>query len=210
MTGPSLGKGGGASINIISETDVWSYRHDRDNEDFVDAINASVAKIQEDFKDVMDSVNFVYAAELGGIDRSSTLGYYSSDGYIAINREYTDIGKMNAIYDASVATHFHPGRGSYTGTEAVTFHEMGHALTGHIAEKMGTADMYDAAQKIVDAAYKAVHGKGGTLAWAGTISGYAQDSYAECIAEAVADHYCNGDGAAKASKAIWNQLKKYM
>ena len=206
--GESLSGGGGKNVNIISETDVWTYRHKSDNAPFVDAINTGVATIQHDFPDVMNTVEHVQAAELGGMDKISTLGYYGG-GTVALNQNYTDIDKMNKIYDEAVKSKYHPEKGDKTGTEAVAIHEMGHALTDHIAKKMGAVDMYDAAEKIVNAAYKAIHGKGGTKAWAGTISGYAQENYAECIAEAVADYYCNGDKASKASKAIMSQLKKY-
>ena len=208
--GESLGKGSGGSVNIISETDVWTYRHNSDNADFVDAINTSVSIMQNDYKDIMQTVNQVFAAELGGADKVSTLGYWDpSSKTLALNQEYTDIDKMNQVYDAAVKSGYHPSRGNKTGTEAVAFHEMGHALTDHIAKKMGVADLDAASQKIVDAAYKAMKGTGGTKAWAGKISGYAQESYAECVAEAVADHYCNGDKACAQSKAIIKQLQKY-
>ena len=207
--GESLSKSSGKSINIVNETDVWTYRHDQDNAEFVDAVNTSVSVIQGDFNDIMNTVQQVFASELGGADKFSTLGYYGQ-GFLGMNIQYTDIDKMNAVYDQSVAEKYHPSRGDRTGTEAVTFHEMGHALTDHVAQKMGPGvSLDDAAEKVVNAAYKATHGTGGTKAWAGGISGYAQDSYAECVAEAVADYYCNGSKASAASKAIISQLKKY-
>ena len=208
--GESLGKGSGGSVNIVSETDVWTFRHDSDNAEFVDAINTSVSVIQGDFNDVMQTVNQVSAAELDGVDKSSTLGYWDpSSKTLALNDNYVDIDKMNSVYDAATKSGFHPSRGNKTGTEAVAFHEMGHALTDHIAKKMGVPNLDTASQKIVDAAYKAMKGTGGTKAWAGKISGYAQESYAECVAEAVADYYCNGDKASAQSKAIMKQLQKY-
>ena len=206
--GPSLSTSSGKNIDIVNETDVWTYRHRQQNEPFVDAINTGVAALQNDFKDVMETVNYVYAAELGGMDRFTTLGYYGA-GSLGINQNYTDVGKMNAVYDEAVRTGYHPGRGNRTGTEAVSLHEMGHALTDHIAKKMGVNNLDEASKKIVDAANRANRGTGGTKAWAGSISGYAQDSYAECVAEAVADYYCNGNSASAASKAIMDQLKKY-
>ena len=33
--GESLGSGGGGSVNFVSETDVWSYRHNPNNQPFV-------------------------------------------------------------------------------------------------------------------------------------------------------------------------------
>ena len=44
-------------------------------------------------------------------------------------------------------------------------------------------------------------------AFASKISGYAKESNRECIAEAVADVYCNGSKAKKESRAIVNILK---
>lgn len=206
--GESLGGGGGASVDIRNEQDVWSYRHNPNNADFVDEINTGVAAIQNDFPDVMNSVNNVYASTLGGADAQHTLGYYGG-GQLGINTNYTDVQKMNASYDAAVKSGFHPSRGNKTGTQAVTIHEMGHALTDHIAQKMGEKDLDAGAKKIVNTAYKNSKGKGGTKAWAGKISGYAQQNYAECVAEAVADVYCNGSKAAKESHAIVSVMKSY-
>lgn len=208
--GESLGSGRGERVNIVDQLDVWSYRHRQKNEPFVDAINTGVKNIQEDFPDVMQTVNVVNAAELGGADRIHTLGFYSpADGTVALNRNYTDIGKMNNVYDKAVKSGYHPSRGNKTGTEAVALHEMGHALTDHIGKKMGAKNLDDAAKTIVDNAYKNSKGRGGTKAWAGKICRYAQKNNAECIAEAVADWYCNGSKAKSQSKAIMSELKKY-
>ena len=156
----------------------------------------------------MNTVNTVTAAEFGGADKYATLGVYGSGG-LSINQKYTDVKKMNTVYDKSVESGYHPSRGNKTGVEAVTYHEMGHAITDHIAGKMGVKDLDAASKKVVNNAYKATKGKGGTKAWAKKISGYATDSFAECVAEAVADVYCNGNKAHKHSKAIFAELKKY-
>ena len=203
--------GGGQQVSIVDTIDVWSYRHNANNEPFVDAINEGVRKIQDDFKDLMETVQYVDAAELGGSDKDTLLGFYSSDlKTVALNQNFTDIGKMNKVYDASVASGFHPSRGNLTGTEAVALHEMGHALTDHIAKKMGLQDLHMAARKIFNDAYRATKGKGKFKDWAGKISGYAKENYAETVAEAVADYYCNGQNAHEYSRAIMDQLRKYM
>lgn len=207
-SGESLASGGGGSVNIVDETDVWSYRHNPNNQDFVDQINGSVATMQNDFPDLMNDVNTVSAAKFGGADRLNTLGCYGQGG-VSINRNYTDVQKMNNVYDKAVASGYHPSRGNKTGVEAVTYHEMGHALTDHIAKKMGVNNLDESSKKIVNDAYKASKGKGGTKAWAGKISGYAQQNFAECVAESVADWYCNGNKAKSQSKAIMAELKKY-
>ena len=210
--GQSIGNGGGGGgrVNIDSETDVWSYRHNSGNVPFVDAMNDGVRRIQNDFPDIMDDVNYVMAAELKGASKYSILGYYDrTSKTVALNTNFTDVDKMNAVYDRSTQQGFHPSRGSRSGTEAVSLHEMGHALTDYVAQKMGHGDMDRAANTLVKAAYKASGAKGGNYKWGGTISEYAQTKYTECVAEAVADYYCNGSKASNASKAIMNEIFKY-
>lgn len=208
--GPGLPKSkkGLSPASISKEVDVWSYRHNKNNEPFVDKMNQAARTMSDDFPGLMQDVTEVNAGTLKGAAARSVLGYYGG-GRVALNTNYTNVDKMNKTYDAAVKSGYHPSRGSKTGTEAVMYHEMGHALTDHVAKKVGAKDLDASSQKIVDAAYKASKGKGGTKAWAGTISGYAKESYAECVAEAVADWYCNGKKASKASKAIMTELKKY-
>lgn len=207
--GESLSENSGKRVNIKSETDVWSYRHNPNNAPYVDSINSSARDMADDFPSLMrDTVDSVNTVEFGGADKRGTLGVYGN-GRVGINSNYTDINKMNAVYDKSVESGYHPGRGNKNAVEAVTYHEMGHALTDNIAKKMGVKDLDASSKRIVEDAYKASGGKGGTKKWAGGISGYAQDSFAECVAEAVADHYCNGSKASKQSKAIMNELRKY-
>ena len=214
--GESLGNGGGKNVNIINQEDVWSYRHNKNNEQFVTEINNGIIAVQNEFPSVMRSVESVNASEFGGSDKNSILGVYTTDASgkhtVDINRNFTNVNKMNAVYDVDVKAGYHPSRGNKTGTEAVTIHEMGHAVTGDIARKMGlsgTSAVDKASQTIVENAYKATKGKGGTKAWAGAISGYAKTSFAECVAEAVADYGCNGSKANDRSKAIIKEMKKY-
>lgn len=206
--GESLSEASGKPINIVSQVDVWSYRHNPNNQPFVDQINSSVRDMANDFPDLMKDVNRVDSAVLGGADKTGTLGFYGG-GTVGLNSNYTNVDKMNKVYDAAVKSGYHPSRGNKTGVEAVTYHEMGHALTDHVAKKMGVSNLDKASKKIVNDAYKASGGKGGTKKWAGSISGYAKDSFAECVAEAVCDVYCNGNKAKLNSKAIMTQLKKY-
>ena len=207
-----LGASSGKNINVVSELDVWSYRHNPNNEPFFEEIISGVRKIENDFPGIMsETVASVNAATLAGADKNNTLGYYSSsDKSVSLNTNYTDVDKMNYVYDASVSAGYHPPRGNTSGTEAVALHEMGHALTDHVAKKMGAKDLDAAAKTIVDNAYKGSGGRGATSKkWAGNISGYATESYAECVAEAVADYYCNGNKAKPQSTAIMNELRKY-
>lgn len=208
--GESLSDSKGALINIKNTEDVWSIRNHEGNAPYVDQINSSVATIKNDFPGVMDTVQSVDAATYGGADAVGTLGHWSSgSGTLAINKRYTDVQRMNEIYDKSVESGYHPSRGIKTGVEAVTYHEMGHALTDSLASKMGVSNLDEASKIVVNNAYKATKGRGGTKAWAGKISGYAQDSFAECVAEAVSDYYCNGRNASANSRAIMSELRKY-
>lgn len=204
--GPGLGGGKEKDIKILNPVDVWSYRHRQGNEPFVDAINEGVRTVADDFPTVMNDLNFVNTATFGGRDGAMVLGVYSpSDKQLAMAKKYTEVDRMNQVYDRG--GNFHPSRGDKTAVQAVTMHEMGHAVNDHLAAKMGT-DMDSAAKTIVDNAYKNSKGKGGTKAWAGKISGYAQESNAECIAEAMCDWYCNGSNAKSQSKAIMSELKR--
>lgn len=203
------GKSKGLSPNSISkEVDVWTYRHRQDNEAFVDSMNTAARRMSDDFPGLMDTVTNVNAGTLKGSAARNVLGYYGG-GRVALNTNYTNVDKMNSVYDSAVKSGYHPSRGNKTGTEAVMYHEMGHALTDHIKSKVGASNLDTASKKIVNDAYKASGGKGGTLAWAGKISGYAKESFAECVAEAVSDWYCNGKKAKSQSKAIMTELKKY-
>lgn len=210
-SGESLSAGGRQTpINILSTEDIWSIRNHEGNAPYVDQINTSVATIKNGFPGVMDTVQSVDAVTMGGADATGTLGFWSpSDGRLALNKRYTDVQRMNEVYDKAVESGYHPTRGIKTAVEAVTYHEMGHALTDSLASKMGVSSLDQASEKIVNDAYKATRGRGGTKAWAGKISGYAKESYAECVAEAVSDYYCNGRRASANSRAIMAELRKY-
>lgn len=192
-------------IKILSAEDVWSYRHRQKNERYVDAINSGVRTIADDFPNVMNDVNTVDTATFGGRDGGSVLGVWSpADKQLAIAKKYTDVDRMDRVYDSG--GDFHPSRGNKTAVEAVTLHEMGHALTDHLAAKTGK-DFDGVAKDIVTNAYKNSGARRSMRSWARGISGYATDSNAECIAEAVSDWYCNGSNANSASKAIMKELR---
>lgn len=210
--GGSSGMGGdsGENINILNTGDIWTFRHNPGNEPFVDAINEGARKIQDDFDDLMtDTLEEIHVATLGGVDRDLVLGFYDREHkLLALNDNFVNTDKMNNVYDEATRQKFHPSRGSLTGTEAVALHELGHALNDHVAKKMGM-DFDKAAYEIFAAAYRATKGKGRYQEWAGQISGYAKEKYAETIAESVSDYYCNGNNAHPHSIAIVRELMKY-
>ena len=136
------------------------------------------------------------------------MAYYDGSN-IAINQAYFDSAKMNAAYDACVDSGFHPGRGNKSAIEAVTAHEFGHALADTVGQKMGGKNLHAASQAIVEEARQSLGNKK-VKGFAGNISRYATESYAECVAEAISDVYCNGNKAKAESKAINKVVKKYL
>lgn len=138
---------------------------------------------------------------------TGVLAYYDGEG-IAINNEYLNSDTMNAVYKKSVESGFHPSNGSKTGMEAVVSHELGHAVNGIIADRMGIS-LDASADRIVNEAMKNTKHKS-VSTFQSKISGYAKQSYAETVAEAMADCYCNGKKAKSESKAIQKVVDKYM
>ena len=136
------------------------------------------------------------------------MAYYDGQN-VAMNQAYFNSERMNAAYDACVNSGFHPSRGNKSGIEAVAAHEFGHALSDTVATKMGVKDLDVASKNIVNEAMGNMKRKNANT-FAAKISGYAKESYAECVAEAVADVYCNGNKARAESKAINKVINKYL
>ena len=173
-----------------------------------DVTRKEVTKTLKDFQDEYGlNYNNTRIAKLK--PKSNALAYYDGDG-IAINVKYLNSKKMNDAYQRCVESGFHPKSGSKTGMEAVVAHELGHALTDMAGAKMGVKGGIDASSKaIVNEARKATKHRG-VVQMASKISGYAKQSNAEAIAEAVADVYCNGKKARSESRAIVNVMNKYL
>ena len=138
---------------------------------------------------------------------TGVLAYYDGEG-IAINNEYLNSDTMNAVYKKCVESGLHPSNGSKTGMEAVVSHELGHAVNGIIADRMGIS-LDASADRIVNEAMKNTKHKS-VSTFQSKISGYAKQNYAEIVAEAMADCYCNGKKARSESKAIQKIVDKYM
>lgn len=205
-----LDRGGGVGgINVVNSTDVWTYRHGKGNAAISDAINSGMRALDNDFPGFTSGVNSVDVAEIKGYGKNSVIGFWSAqDRQLALNQNYADIAKTNTVMDRAAQSGFHPSRGNRSGVEAVAIHEAGHALTDTIAQRTGQPGLHAVSENVVKNAYKNSGAKGGVRKFAGTISGYAQHNYAECVAEAVADWYCNGNKASSASKAIMTELKR--
>ena len=202
--GGNLGnsKGGVNPANIKNERDLVSERERKQQE--VDDV-LEVARAISEYYGV--DVGQFMLADIGGKDMLTMA--YSDGTNIGFNFRYFDGENMTKAYDDCVASGFHPSRGSKSAIEAVAAHEYGHVLTDAVARALGVSGMDAAAKVIVDRATKEA-GYKGSKALAGKISGYAKDSNAECVAEAIADVYCNGSKASKESRAIVNEMNKIL
>ena len=201
-------RGGGLGAgNAISTESLMGYRDDPQ-------MTGAVDEALEIFSDVYDqygvAVNDIQLAKMSKRD-SSVLAYYDGGDNIAFNETFFDSAKMNSVYDASVASGFHPSRGAKTGLQAVAAHELGHKLTAEAAVKMGMSriNVDRAAKVIMEDARKTGKYKG-VIQMGRKISGYAATSNAESISEAFADVFCNGSKANAVSKAVVNSLNKYL
>ena len=191
--------------NIHNERDLVSERERKRAE--VDDVLTVARGISDEYG---VEVGQFMLADIGGKD-SGTLAY--SDGEnIGFNSSYFNGANMTGAYDASVASGYHPSRGSKSAMEAVASHEYGHVLTEKAAAKLGIKSpnsMDSAAKTIVERAMKTAKYKS-SMKMATNISGYAKSSYAECVAEAVADVYCNGSKAKTESRAIVGEINKIL
>lgn len=205
-------KGGGVKpSDIVKEEDMFYFEENRRSTGIDDALAVDRAIVSQFGEDAGARVLNVSELKDHGV-----LGYYrSGDGSISLNQDYLDRDIMNATYDASVSTGFHPGRGKKSGTEAVVAHEYGHALNDKAAQKMGL-DMDTAATRIVSEARSSLKTRAGkvkhrgVVQMANAISRYATTNNSEAIAEAFADVFCNSGRAKAESKAIVNTMKKYL
>ena len=132
----------------------------------------------------------------------SVLGAYGQNT-LYMNERYVKNANLTAAMQAGAKSGFHPGIGNKTGAEAVASHEISHKLGEVASQKAGISQ-----QEIVARAAKKLGIK--TENMAGHISKYARTNYAETIAEAGADVYCNGAKASRVSKAIVAEVKSLL
>ena len=196
-----LGGGGGGNINVLSTEDMISNRGQ--NVEATDQVLNVARDLYNEYGDNGVLVGNMQIATLAPGSRA--MAYYDSEGNVAMNKNYFDTQVMNAAYDACVGTGFHPGRGNKSGIEAVAAHEFGHSISDVVGKKSGK-DIDQASYDIVRKAMKQTKSRN-VEKFATNISRYAKKNYAECVAEAIADCYCNGKNAKKESKAIQKVIK---
>ena len=200
------GRRGGKPTGGVNPRDIKGTTNLLIDTDLDEITRGEVTRTLKDFQDKynLDYNNTRIANMKPG---TGVLAYYDGEG-IAINNEYLNSDTMNAVYKKSVESGFHPSNGSKTGMEAVVSHELGHAVNGIIADRMGIS-LDASADRIVNEAMKNTKHKN-VSTFQSKISGYAKQSYAETVAEAMADCYCNGKKARSESKAIQKVVDKYM
>lgn len=198
------GGGGGSPLEI---SDLVSQREGKRSE---------VDQVLSVMRDVQDQYGFNLDTAVAKMDKrgANTLAYYQFDslnpnqGYVGVNRTFFDASKINSVYDDSVKQGFHPSRGNKTGMEATVAHEMGHAITGQIAQRQGGGyfSFEKTSSQVMQNAKKKLGYKGQASDIGRKISGYGAKNPSEAIAEAFSDVYCNGRKAKRESKAVVEAL----
>lgn len=210
----NLSSESGIHLNYEKDSDIWTYRHQKKNERFVDNVNQTIREMGETYGELNTVINDVYIAKLQGAHSRSILAFWDGNGELGINKRFGNIDKMTKVYEDSVKSGFHPSRGNKTAEQAVIAHELGHSLTTLAQQKTGAKSFDDVAKRIMKDSQKILNKQAGKRKYQGTnkianaISGYARENNAECIAEATADVYCNGRKAKSESKAVVQALKK--
>lgn len=198
--GDLLGKSASAS-NVSNIQDMISQRGQK--QEAVDDVLSVSRRLDGIYGEESQITQFQTAKMTGA------LAYYDSGGNIAMNERYMNAKGMNAAYDQAVKDKFHPPRGNKTGIQAVASHEYGHALADKVGAKLGISDIESASREIVERARKKTNHKT-NMSFAQKISGYGQYNFAECVAESVADWYCNGSKAAKESRAVMSVINSVL
>lgn len=207
--GASGSLGGGSGEKITSdETPITRKMYDESDPVRKEGLGQFISAVEDandsDFNGIGKMLETMAVAS--NVSNPAVLAYYKEGGGgVAINELFVD-SNSDARYDATVASKYHPSRGNESGVFAVMSHEVGHAVTEACAVAKGMSfEAYS--KKVVESAARKVGAKK-IETFAQNISGYAKDSYPECIAEAFADVRCNGSKAKAESKAIYDILKK--
>lgn len=199
--------GGGriATTDILSERDMIV---ERQKNPMVDEV-LTVAKDLHSQFGLNGQISEFLISELK--PTAMALAYYDpiSDS-IGVNEKYFVGKEMGKAYEDCVKNGFHPSNGNKTAMQAVAAHEFGHALTMKAGKKLGLNNIDHIADKIIHEARKKQGKHKGVVQMSSQISQYATASNAEAIAEAVSDHYCNGNKAKAESKAIVSVLTSYL
>lgn len=198
--------GGMDAANIVGTDSLVSMREANQKE--VDEVLGVARDVRDQYGVTTTELQ---VAEIAGRQGNRVMAYYDGAGNLAINRTYFDAAKMDEAYDMCVENGFHPSRGNKTGLEATTAHELGHRLTDVAGEKAGDGKWaIDKTSNSIVSEAKTRLGANSVEDVRSAISGYAEQSNAEAIAEAFSDVYCNGNKASRESQTVVNILNEYL
>ena len=102
-------RGGGGGIITVKETTSLISARERQRAE-VDQTLSVLRDVERQFNVI---VNDAQIATLGRGARSVLAYYDSSTEDLAVNKGFFNADKMTRVYDASVASGFHPSRGAY-------------------------------------------------------------------------------------------------
>ncbi len=205
--GDSLGNGRGNNFDFDRTGDIMSLNAPKSSLEFRNNVMNTVKEFFDEYPALGEAVNDEMTVKITKGDRNVLAFWEDGTNRFAMNEAYVDSEKMQSLYDQSIKEKYHPKRGKLTAEQAVTAHEFGHALTTLAANKANmTFD--NIAKKIIKSVSKDLKTPAAQMAQ--KISGYAKESNAECIAEAVCEVKCLGNRATAESKAVYNELKKYL
>lgn len=188
-------EGGNTTTRVISSNPLTD-EISRGGGSFANEIMNTRDAFEAEYGSAVKNMNLSVAT----FSNKSALGAYGDDT-LYMNKSY--VSNKNLTDAMKNTDGLHPGIGNKTGAEAVAAHEIGHRLGEVAAKKAGISE-----RDIVQRAAKNVKIK--TENMAGHISKYARSNYAETIAEASSDVFCNGNKASRASKAIMAEIKKIL
>ena len=200
--GGDLGSSAGENINYTEKGDLMSLSETNFRNNIMDTIK----DFQDDNPDLFN--DGIVVKEIVADTKSTALAFWGEDGTLALNSKYDDAKAMDTAYAQCEKEGFHPSRGNKTAEQAVMAHELGHSLTS-LAVKKQNMSFDEISKKIIREATAEAKTKNAKK-FALNISEYAKKSNAECIAEAVADVYCNGSKAKAESHIVVNTLRKYI
>lgn len=147
--GANLKDSSGENFSWSKYADIWSYRHRKQNERFVDNVNQTLREMGETYSELNSVINDIYVAKIKGSQQHSVLAFWTENGELGINKNFGSIDKMARVYANDVHNGFHPSNGNKTAEQAIIAHELGHSLTTLAQQKTGAKSSDDVARRVM-------------------------------------------------------------
>ncbi len=104
--GQNLSKQSGINLDYEKHSDIWTYRHQKQNERFVDNVNQTIREMGETYNELNSVINDVYIAKTKGRGAKSVMAFWNSAGELGINKNFGNIDKMASAYEKEVKSGF--------------------------------------------------------------------------------------------------------